>query len=44
MFISRHQNAGQIHNVKIANTYLRKVAEFVYLGVSVTNHEEFKSR
>jgi hypothetical protein len=46
--ISRHQNAGQNHNIKIADRYFENVARFRYLGMTVTNkyliHEEIKSR
>jgi hypothetical protein len=32
-----HQNAEQEHNVKIANRFSENVAQFRYLGSSVTN-------
>jgi hypothetical protein len=48
MLLSRHQNAGQNHNIKIGDRSLENVAQFKYLGTTVTNqnliHEEIKSR
>jgi hypothetical protein len=48
MLLSRHQNAGQNHNVKIANRCFDNVAQFRYLGTTVINEnfiqEEIKSR
>jgi hypothetical protein len=48
MLISRHQNAGQDHNTKVANRAFENVAKFKYLGTIVTNqnwiHGEIKSR
>jgi hypothetical protein len=48
MLMSHHQNAGQNRNIRIANTVFENVAEFIYLGMTVTNqnliHEEIKSR
>jgi hypothetical protein len=37
MFMFHHQNAGQNHNLMIANICLKNVAEFKYLGMTVTN-------
>jgi hypothetical protein len=37
MLISRHQNAGQIHNIKIAKRAFENDAQFRYLGTRVTN-------
>jgi hypothetical protein len=37
MLISRHQNAGQQHNIKIAKRSFENVAQFKYLGMTVTN-------
>jgi hypothetical protein len=48
MLLSRHQNAGQNHDIKIANTCSENVAQFNYLGTTATNqnliNEEIKSR
>jgi hypothetical protein len=32
MFMSRHQTAGQIHYIMVANTFFGNVAEFKYFG------------
>jgi hypothetical protein len=37
MLLSRHQNAGQNHNIKVANRSFETVAQFKYLGMTVTN-------
>jgi hypothetical protein len=46
--MSRNQNAGHNHNIKIDNKYFERVEEFKYLGATLTNrnsiHEEIKSR
>jgi ribosomal protein S2 len=48
ILLSRHQNAGQNHDVKIADTCFENVAQFRYLGTTITNQnliqEEIKSR
>jgi hypothetical protein len=48
MFLSRHQNVGQNRDVKIANKSFENVAQFKYLGTTVTNQnliqEEIKRR
>jgi hypothetical protein len=48
MLLSRHQNAGQNHNIKIANRYFENVEQFRYLGTTITNQnliqEEIKRR
>jgi hypothetical protein len=36
MLLSRHQNAGQSHNIKIANKCFENVAKFRYLGTTIT--------
>jgi hypothetical protein len=37
MLISRHQNAGQNHNIKTANRSFENVAQLKYMGTTVTN-------
>jgi hypothetical protein len=48
MLLSRHQNAGQNRDIKIANRCFENVALFKYLGTTVTDQnfiqEEIKSR
>jgi site-specific DNA-adenine methylase len=48
MLLSRHQNAGQNHDIKIANRFFEKVIQFRYLETTVTNQnfirEEIKKR
>jgi len=48
MVISRDQNAGRSHNIKIDNSSFVKVEEFKYLRTTVMNQnslqEEIKSR
>jgi hypothetical protein len=48
MLLSHHHDAGQNHDVKIANRYSENVAKLKYLGTTVTNknfiHEQIKSR
>ena len=48
MVMSRDQNAGRIHNLKIDNSSFERVEEFKYLGTTLTNQnsiqEEIKSR
>jgi hypothetical protein len=38
MLLSRHQKAGQNHDIKIGNRSFENVARFTYLGTTVTNH------
>jgi len=48
MVMSREQNAGRIHSVRIDNINFERVEEFKYLGTTLTNEnciaEEIKSR
>jgi hypothetical protein len=48
MLLSRHQNAGQNRDIKTGNRHLENVAQFKYLGTTITNRnliqEEIKSR
>jgi hypothetical protein len=37
MFLSRRQNAGQNHDIKIANRSFQIVAQFKCFGTTVTN-------
>jgi hypothetical protein len=37
MFLSRHQNAGQYHDLKIDNRGFEIVTKFRYLGLTITN-------
>ena len=48
MVMSRDQNAGRIHSVRIDNSTFERVEEFEYLGTTLTNQNsiagEIKSR
>ena len=48
MVMSRDQNAGRIHSVRMDNSTFERVEEFKYLGTNLTNQnaiqEEIKSR
>jgi hypothetical protein len=48
MLLTRHQNAGQNHDINRANRCFQNVAHFKYLRMTVTNQnliqEEIKSR
>jgi hypothetical protein len=42
MLLSRHQNAGQNHDIKIGNRSSENVAQFRYFGTTVTNQIRFR--
>jgi ribosomal protein S2 len=48
MLLSRHQNAEQNHDIKLANRCFENVAQLRYLGTTITNQnliqEEIKRR
>ena len=48
MVMSRDQNAGQSHSMKIDNSSFEVVEQFKHLGTTLTNHnsiqEEINSR
>ena len=48
MVMSRDQNAGRIHSVRMDNSTFERVEEFKYLGTTLTNQnaiqKEIKSR
>ena len=48
MVMSRDRNAGRGYNVKIDNSSIERVEEFIYLGTALTDQnsiqEEIKSR
>jgi hypothetical protein len=48
MLLSRHQNVGENHDLKISNRGFENVAQFRYLGMTITNQhliqEEIKRR
>jgi hypothetical protein len=37
MLLPPHQNAGQSHNINIADIFIEDVAQFRYLGTTLTN-------
>jgi hypothetical protein len=39
MLLSRQQNAGQNHDIQIANICFENVAQFRYLGTTTTNQK-----
>jgi hypothetical protein len=39
MLVSRHWNAGQNHDIKIADSCFENVAQFTYLGTTITNQD-----
>jgi hypothetical protein len=46
--LSRDQNAGRIHSVRIDNSTFERVEEFIYFGTTLTNQnsipEEIKRK
>jgi len=48
MIMSRDQNAGRSHSMKIYKSSIERVEEFKYLGITLTNknsiQEEIKSK
>jgi hypothetical protein len=42
MLLSRYQNAGQNRDIKITNRSFENVAQFKYLGMTVTNQNLFQ--
>jgi len=42
MFMSRDQNAGRSHNMKIDNSSFERVEEFKYLGTTL-NESKFRA-
>jgi hypothetical protein len=37
MLLSRHQNAGQNHDIEIGNSCFENMSQFRYLGKTITN-------
>jgi hypothetical protein len=48
VFLSHHQNAGENHDIKVNNRCFENMAQFRYLGTTITNQkliqEEIKRR
>jgi hypothetical protein len=44
MVMSRHQKAGQNHNIKIDSKSFERVEEFKYLGTTLTNRNPFMKK
>ena len=42
MTVSRDQNAGRIHSVKIDNSSIERAEEFRYLGTTLTNQNSIQ--
>jgi hypothetical protein len=42
MLLSRHQNAGQIRGIEIANRSFYTMSEFKYLGTTATNQNSIQ--
>jgi len=44
MVMSRDQNAGRSHNIKIDNRYFKRVEEFQYLGTTFKNENSIQEK
>ena len=44
MIMSRDQNAGRSHSMKIDNSSIQRVEEFKYLGKTLTNKKFYSGR
>ena len=44
MIMSRDQNAGRSHSIKIDNTSFERVEEFKYLGTTLTNKNSIRKK
>jgi len=44
MTVSRDQNAGRLHSMKIDNISIEMVEEFKYLGTTLTNHNSIQEK
>jgi len=44
MTVSRDQNAGRIHSMKLDNSSIERVEEFKYLGTTLTNRILFRKK
>ena len=42
MVMSRDQNSGQSHSMKIGNNSFEMVSEFIYLGTILTNQNSIQ--
>jgi hypothetical protein len=42
MSLSRHQNAGQNYDIRIGNRWFENVAQFMYLGTTITNENRIQ--
>jgi hypothetical protein len=40
MLLSRNQNTGQNHDIKIGNRCFENVTQFRYLGTTITNQKQ----
>jgi hypothetical protein len=44
MLLSRHENAGENHDIKIAARCFENVSQFRYLGTTITNQNLIQRR